>query len=364
MRRIAVPAAVLALLVAAPGAEARVRCGSGTTAFVQGDLRIFGVHFRTPDEFGFNEYACLGGRRPLLVGSSGGSSGLASSDTPAYAIGGGRYLAAYETSDGEGGPSAAVTVKDLRARRTVAFLDLACCEGVPAFRVSREGTLVVLAPGEGLVVKPRGRRVQVLAAPDAAPRDLAMWGSTVYWTEGSTARAATVAGNVLDGDAMLEPVRMRRRGGACAAARGRTIAASGSVRVIERGERRFACRIGRPGRFDAFSTTRPQIAGDRWLLLRGEGSARVVDARTGRAVTVLDDGVAQSALLRDGTFAWLDFGGRLLARTPGSPPVELAPASAAPSPPAAARRAVYWTENGVPRRYRPVSAARSASKPG
>ena len=111
------------------------------------------------------------------------------------------------------------------------------------------------------------------------------------------------------------------------------------------------------------SKTPPQIAGDRWLLLRGELSARVVDSRTGRAVTVLE-GVAQSALLRDGTLAWLDAGGTLLAQAPGSPAVELAPASAAPSPPAAARRAVYWTENGVPRRYPPLSPARSASKPG
>src|SRR5215207_6310067 len=327
MRRIAVAAALLALLAAVPGAEAKVRCGSGTTAFVVGDLRIFGVHFRTPDEFGFNEYACLGRRgRPLLVGSRGGSTGLASGDTPAYAIGGGRYLAAYETSDGEGGPSASLTVKDLRTRRTVAFLNLACCEGVPAFRVSQEGTLVVLAPGEGLVVKPRGRSAQVPAGPDAAPRDLAMWGSTAYWTEGWQPRSATVAGNVLESDALLEPVRMRRRGGACAAMRGRTIAASGSVRVVERGDQRLACRIGRRGRFDALSKTPPQIAGDRWLLLRGELSARVLDSRTGRAVTVLED-VARSALLRDGTLAWLDAGGTLLAQAPGSPAVELAPAS-------------------------------------
>ena len=31
---------------------------------------------------------------------------------------------------------------------------------------------------------------------------------------------------------------------------------------------------------------------------------------------------------------------------------------------AAARRAVYWTESGAPRVYRPPSEARSASKPG
>jgi hypothetical protein len=76
------------------------------------------------------------------------------------------------------------------------------------------------------------------------------------------------------------------------------------------------------------------------------------------------DRAGPEVLLQDGTLAWTDATGRLLAQTPGSPPVELAPASAAPSRPAAARRAVYWTEAGAARRYRPVSAARSASKPG
>ena len=61
MRRLGVIAAALALAASTCGdAEAKVRCGSGTTAYVEGGLRIFGMYFREPDEWGFNEYACSG----------------------------------------------------------------------------------------------------------------------------------------------------------------------------------------------------------------------------------------------------------------------------------------------------------------
>src|SRR5215207_11391389 len=93
-------AAVLALC---PAAEARVACGDGTTAFVDGNLRIFGIHYRTPDEWGFEEYACLGRRKPQGVGGVGSTSGTGSGVTPVYAHAG-RFLASYDQSDGEGGP--------------------------------------------------------------------------------------------------------------------------------------------------------------------------------------------------------------------------------------------------------------------
>ena len=70
MRRLAVLAVAPPADRAAP-TEAKVTCDSGTTAFVDGNLRIFGIHFRTPDEWGFDEYACLGRRRPLEVGGVG-----------------------------------------------------------------------------------------------------------------------------------------------------------------------------------------------------------------------------------------------------------------------------------------------------
>ena len=72
--------------------------------------------------------------------------------------------------------------------------------------------------------------------------------------------------------------------------------------------------------------------------------------------------VAQSTLLAGGTLAWIAHDGRLLARSPHSDAVVLS--DSAPVLLAAARRAVYWTEGGEPRVYRPPSAARSASKPG
>jgi len=263
VRSLAVIVAVLGLVVAAP-AEAKVTCGAGTTAFVDGDLRLFGVHYRTPDEWGFDEYACLGRRRPLAVGGVGSTTGTGSGVTPVYAHAG-RFLAAYHQSDGEGGPSAHVSVVDLVRRRTVSFVNVACCEWTPAIRLATDGTVAVIAPGEGVFVKTPGRRARSLAGEGA--RDLAMYGGSVYWTERGQARSSAVAG-MSGGEALaLEPVRMRRRGGRCAAARGRTIAASGSVRVFARSGERFLCRIGgRPPQAITAART-PRIVGDRWLLL-------------------------------------------------------------------------------------------------
>jgi len=359
VRRIVVIAAVvLGLCAAAPGAQARVRCEDGPTAFVDGDLRIFGVHYRTSFERGFFEYACLGRRRPLEVGGVGSDDGVGSTVTPVYAHAG-RYLASYQQSDSEGGPDADVQVVDLVRRRTVSFVNLACCEWTPALRLASNGTVVVNAPGEGVFAKPRGRRARTLAGERA--RDLAMHGGTVYWTEAGQAHSTGLPGASGAEATALEPVRLRRRGGACAAARGRTIAASGSVRVYATGDGRFACRAGGGRPFPLAGTGPPRIVGDRWLLVYGEGTARVLDMRTGRAV-IRANPVSQATLLAGGTLAWIESGGRLLARSPGANAVVLS--EAAPGLLAAARRAVYWTENGPPRVYRPPSAARSASKPG
>ena len=87
----------------------------------------------------------------------------------------------------------------------------------------------------------------------------------------------------------------------------------------------------------------------------------MVDSRTRRTVTRAG-AVSRATALRDGTLAWIDIDGRVLVRSPGAEPVILATSGA--SALAAARRAVYWTENGLPKVYRPRSPARSASKPG
>ena len=126
-------------------------------------------------------------------------------------------------------------------------MNVACCEWTPALRLATDGTVAVNAPGEGVFVKAPGRRARTLAGEGGA-RDLAMYGGTVYWSEGGQARSAGLPGASGGEAPALEPVRLRRRGGACAAARGRTIAASGSVRVYETPDGRFACRIGRRGR--------------------------------------------------------------------------------------------------------------------
>ena len=240
-------------------------------------------------------------------------------------------------------------MQDLRRRRTVTFMNLACCEGVPPLRLAPDGTVAVIAPGVGVLVKAPGRRTRLLSNEDA--RDLAMYGGTVYWTEGGQARSATLDG-VRGGEATaLEPVRLRRRGGPCRAARGRTIVASGSIRVYETPDERFICRVDREGRLPLAGSTAPRIVGDRWVLVFGEGTARVVDSRTGRAVTRAQS-VSAATVVRDGTLAWIDFGGRLLVQSPGAEAAVVSESGAGRL--AAARRAVYWTENGAPQVYRPA----------
>jgi hypothetical protein len=358
VRKLDAAAALILFAVLAVPAEGRVRCDSGTTAFVDGKLRIFGVHYRTPDEWGFEEYACLGRRRkPLYVGGVGSDTGVGSAETPVYAHAG-RYLADYSQSDGEGGPSSHVTVVDLVRRRAVSFMNLACCEGVPPLRLAADGTVAVLAPGDGVLVKAPDRRTRTLSGDDA--RDLAMHGGTVYWTEARVARSATLDG-VGGGEARaLEPVRLRR-GRTCGDVRGRTIAATGSVRVFAQAGERFGCRIGRPGQF-VVERGSARIVADRWVLARDARRARVFDSQTGHVVASARP-ATNATLLQDGTLVALQPGGRLLAQASGGRRVLLAAAGARAL--AAARRAVYWTEAGIPRVYRPPSsAARSASKPG
>ena len=335
---------VVALLIGAlaPGVAegASPRCGGGETVFLDGKLRIFGVHYRDSDESGWFEFACRGGRgRPLEVGGVGSTTGVASNDTPAYALGGTRYLGAYNVSDSEGGPNAYFDVLDLRTRRSVAYLNAVCCAGVPSFRVAGDGTLVVGGP---TVVRPH-RRPRVIAEHG---RDVALAGGTVYWTEGGAARSATLSG--LSGDAegrMLEPVSVHRRRGPCISAKGTTVAASPHVRIVRKASgRRFACR-DRSARRIPLGEVTPRIVGDRWLL----AGPRLIDSKSGEVVARATGAVTRATALRDGTLAWLE-GARLRAVAPGGAPVEL---SAAASALAAGRRTIYWTEAGAPRSYPP-----------
>jgi hypothetical protein len=361
----------LALLLGALGSpaeakRAKLRCDAGVTLFVEGKLRIFGVPYRTPDEHGYEEYACLGAHgRPLSVGDVGADTGVGSGDTPMYAFGGGRYLGTYDVSDGEGGPSASFQVYDLKTRRSVAFTNSACCEGVSEFRVAANGALIT-DDGQVDVRMPRTRGVKTLSTPGVSATDLALAGNTVYWTEHPDGAAPAVRSAALDGVTgssearALEPVRPRATGGACTAAKGTTIVASSSVRVYERTKRgstaRLACRIGgaRNIRIGSPGAPVPRIVNDRWLLSIGKGrpaaSARVIDMKTGETVSNADTpGVLQTSVLTDGKMAWIEDGGRLLAQRPHvAAQFELAPASAAPTALAASRRTVYWTAGGAP----------------
>lgn len=374
MRRLAaIVATALPLLAAGPAAAAfppvPETCTAGVTGFVDGPLRIFGLPWERTGpfgpEWGADHYACLGrSGRPQGVGAEYGNAGTGSDDVPAYALGGGRYLAAYRFTDGEGGPSAAITVRDLRRRRRIATANMVCCEGTPPFRVGADGTVAAIEPGEGLwILRPGGRARFV---NQGVPHDLAMAGGTVYWREGPLARSAVLPG--LGGDAestMLEPMDLPERDRRCPAARGRTVAASASVRIVQRAgaARRFGCRAKLGRRFAAgpAGAPAPRIARDRWLLVHRPDGVRVLDTRTGATVTRVDGVPAAVTLLYDGTVAWTDAAGALRAQSPGADPVEL---SAAATLLAGARRAVFWTEAGAPKAYRPPRAARSASKPG
>ncbi len=241
MRRLALLAVLLPLLAAAP-AEAKVSCGDGATAFVDGKLRIFGDPLPDAATSGASTSTrASGGGGRWRVGGVGSTTGTGSArrrSTPTP----GRFLASYHQSDGEGGPSAHVSVVDLVRRRSVSFVNVACCEWTPALRLgdrrhrggdrARRGRCSSSRRGGGRArSRARGRATsRCTAGPSTGPRAAGALGGAAPGVGGGEARA-------------LEPVRLRRRGGACAAARGRTIVASGSVRVYE--TRRRALRLPR-----------------------------------------------------------------------------------------------------------------------
>jgi hypothetical protein len=362
-----------ALLVAAAGAgaqRARVRCDAGTTVFADGRLRIFAVPYRTPPtrsgnrESGHRHYACVGRRgRPVGVGTDGSDAGTFSTSAPAYARGGNRYLGSYRTDDGEGGPSAWIVVIDVRTLRAVAYANVTCCEGVPSFRVTDDGRLL-LADGPLTLHGPGTRRERTLSAPGTAASDVALAGATVYWTEHPgtgepVARSAALDGATGDREAdLLEPAFVPRRTRPCGRRRGSEVAASPSVRVFERGAARFACRVRGPAHMAAGAPgdPRPRIVANRWVLLRTGDGLSVLDSRSGSVVTAVEGTPLRHAtLLRDGTAAWLEQGGRLLVQRPADDsPTELAAASEQPAALAAGRRTVYWTAGGVARSASPA----------
>ena len=304
---------LVAVLVAAAPAEAKVACGDGDDR-VRGRQRCGSSGSTTGrrDESGFEEYACLGRRRSRCsVGGVGSDQrrrlGRArrSTRTPA------RFLASYHQSDGEGGPSAHVRSSTSIAGAPSRFVNLACCEWMP-LAPARDATarVAVLAPGEGVFVKPPGRRARTLAGEDAARATSRCTAAPSTGPRAATARSATLRG-VTGGEATaLEPVRLRRRGGACAAARGRTIVASGSVRVVRDGRRALRLPGRQPRPFAA--RRRPRRRGSS-ATAGCSCSARAAPAWstrcTRRAPVPRAESVSAATLLRDGTLAWIDFAG-------------------------------------------------------
>ena len=129
------------------------------------------------------------------------------------------------------------------------------------------------------------------------------------------------------------------------------------VRVLRRGAALFACdvRDARVLRLPAGTSAGGlRIAGDRWLLAAAGDRAVVIDVRNRRTVTRID-APSDSVLLRNGALAWIDTAGHLLAAAPGAAqPTLLEPAGATAL--AGSRRSVYWTADGAPHRWGPVTA--------
>jgi hypothetical protein len=363
LRAVSVAALSLAFGItpSAPAEAKPVRCDAGATFFLDGGLRLFSIPFRGSFS-GDDEYACLApGRRSLGIGQEGSDEGTGSSDTPAYAFAGGRYLAALQTDDGEGGPSAFYEVLDLKLRKRVTFANTAFDDSRPPFRVSSLGHLVT-ADGTAEMVAPGARKATALSTPGVEADQVALVGGTVYWTEhpagqDPTARSVALAG-VPDGPEprMFEPVSIPNPNGRCAHRKGQTIARSPAVRVFRKGStRRVACRIGRsqtvllPAQEGAHDL---RIVNDRWIFTLDAGVGTVVDSKRGKVVTTTGPSVGVATVLDDGTLAWIEQGGRLVAQQPATDTVtELAAAADAPAALASSGRTVYWTAGGSAHRW-------------
>jgi hypothetical protein len=373
MTRAAIVAACLAAVVVPPGAAAKQRltCSSGITTVLDGRLRIFGVPFH--DRYGTvgaDEYACMGrSGRPMGIGFASESQGTASSDTPIVTFDGKRYIAVLATEDGEGGPDADYEVFDLRTGRRVTFAAALAGEEPEPFRITAAGGLV--SDDYGIQLVPRGHRGDSrFIKPLGAGGEIAYTGNTIYWTEkgiphSAPAKApATAPENRVYDLRSRNAFRVTRGHGRCESRRGTTIAASPHIRVLARNGRRLACRRASAKvhalgpRTGAAGELR--IVRDRWLLSRTANGATVLDMRgDGTVVTAVDGAATSSTLTTDGTLAWIDADGRLLAQRPrDDTPAVLAEAAAVPTTLASSDTTIYWTAGGLPQRW--PSAERAA----
>jgi hypothetical protein len=355
MKTMAALVTVLALLSLPAAARARpVTCRSGATMAAFPGLRIIGVAFRHrgPErDFGYEEYACTGPHaRPLHVGLSSGAGGTYEEDTLRYDLAGRRYLAAGRLEEDEGGGELTVSVWDLRTRRQL--IDEAVIDGVegdPLIRLAAGG--VAIDPGEGdpLLVAP-GHKPRLLS--NGGDTDVAVAGSTLYWTESGVAHSLALPG--ASGDAPDSFVDLPTGGlfpGRCRARIGNDVARDGWLRVAHGASGWFACTMRSRRALSLPAGVEPdsvRIAAQRWVYFTAGGSGHVVDmkARAEAGTVTLTPG-AQPLLLDDGRVAWIDSTGTLFAQRPGAAPVALATGASAL---AAAGTVLYWTSGGVPQR--------------
>jgi hypothetical protein len=349
MRRIAALSLIAFGLLAAP-AHAKVRCTSGGTIMADGPLRVFELPLQTRLEVGWTDWACLGRHGKPVQVSRDVDAGEGGVDTSEYAFAGGRYLAVASIDDGANGGDGSYAVWDLRTRRVVRSVGAAWdFDHFPDLRLSPHGDIVAVEEENLLEVIPLHGRRQTLSH-DA--HDLALAGTTAYWTEGGVARSAA-----LPGAASTAPDHHLARWyfkpeSVCERTPGTSLLRTGLVRVARHGGRLFACRLRHrpvlalPSHLVAATL---HAAHDRWLsgVDTCSHAAFVFDLGSGRTVTELPSFKARwsTTLLNDGTLAWIDDAGTLFAQPPDTP--DAVPLATGASALASSGKTVYWTEAGA-----------------
>jgi hypothetical protein len=343
------PAAALVLLAFAPPAHAQPRCTSGGTILAGGGLRIFELRYTSRLDVGWTDWACLGHGKPVHV-SNDFDAGEGGTDTWEYAFAGGRYLAVASTDTGENGADGTYFVFDLRTRRQVRWASAAWdFDGLPDMRLSPHGDIVAIEEENLLEAIPLHGHRRTLSH-DA--HDLALAGTTVYWTEAGAARSATLPGAASTApDRHVVPPYFKPES-SCERRAGTTLLRTGLVRVARHGGKLFACRLRHRPVLALPSHLVPatlRTAHDRWLagVDTCSHAAFVFDLRSGRTVTELPFKARWSAvLLDDGTLAWIDDAGTLSAQAPDSAQATALATEA--SALAVSGTTVYWTARGAP----------------
>jgi hypothetical protein len=332
-----------------------VTCRSGATLAAFPGLRIVAVPFRDrggDGNFGYQEYACTGPRaRPLHVGLSSGAGGAYEEDTLRYDLVGGRYLAAGDSEEDEGGGSVTVTVWDLRTRRPIvntAPID-GGSGGDPLVRLSAGGTAIDTGSSNLLIVAPRHKPRRLTTG---GADDVAVTGSTLYWTEAGTVHTMTLAGPASDApDSFVDLPVGGLYSGRCRARIGTDVARDGWLRVARGPSGWFACRMLSRRALSLPSDLEPgsvRIAAHRWVYFAAGGSGHVVDMQRRTTVGAVPIAPGETPLLLDdGRVAWIDPTGTLMAQRPGAAPVPLATGAGGL---AAAGKVLYWTAGGLPQR--------------